>query len=110
MEMCYDGALVMPSSYAVMSEDEMTYVEGGGTFRIKMNKAAVKHICQAAGALTLASVTVAMGVTGIGALVSNAVCNLVYNYLLDTMCKGIKGIDKSWTAPWIPNGKFIWNR
>lgn len=29
MEMCYDGVLVMPSSYAVMSEDEMTYVEGG---------------------------------------------------------------------------------
>ena len=29
MEMCYDGALVMPSSYAVMSEEEMTYVEGG---------------------------------------------------------------------------------
>ncbi len=30
MEMCYNGALVMPSSYAVMNEDEMTYVEGGG--------------------------------------------------------------------------------
>lgn len=30
MEMCYDGALVMPSSYAVMNEEEMTYVEGGG--------------------------------------------------------------------------------
>lgn len=29
MEMCYDGTLVMPSSYAVMSEEEMTYVEGG---------------------------------------------------------------------------------
>ncbi len=29
MEMCSDGALVMPSNYAVMSEDEMTYVEGG---------------------------------------------------------------------------------
>lgn len=29
MEMCYDGALVMPSNYAVMSEDEMTYVHGG---------------------------------------------------------------------------------
>ncbi len=29
MEMCYEGALVMPSNYAVMSEDEMTYVEGG---------------------------------------------------------------------------------
>ncbi len=30
MEMCYDGALVMPSSYAVMDEEEMMYVEGGG--------------------------------------------------------------------------------
>jgi len=29
MDMCYDGALVMPSSYAVMDEEEMTYVEGG---------------------------------------------------------------------------------
>ena len=29
MEMCYEGALVMPSSYAVMKEEEMTYVEGG---------------------------------------------------------------------------------
>lgn len=29
MEMCYDGTLVMPSSYAVMDEEEMTYMEGG---------------------------------------------------------------------------------
>lgn len=29
MEMCYDGALVMPSSCAVMCEDEMQYVDGG---------------------------------------------------------------------------------
>ncbi|MGN0351591.1 MAG: hypothetical protein ACI4ES_08055 [Roseburia sp.] len=29
MDMCYEGALVMPSSYAVMDEEEMTYVEGG---------------------------------------------------------------------------------
>lgn len=28
--MIYDGALVMPSSYVVMNETEMTYVEGGG--------------------------------------------------------------------------------
>ena len=32
--MCYDGALVMPSSYAVMNEEEMTYVEGGGSITI----------------------------------------------------------------------------
>ena len=29
MEMCYDGALVMPSSYAAMDEEEMMYLEGG---------------------------------------------------------------------------------
>lgn len=29
MDMCYDGVLVMPSDYAVMDEEEMTYVEGG---------------------------------------------------------------------------------
>ena len=38
MEMCYDGALVMPSSYAVMNEEEMTYVEGGGAITVKFSK------------------------------------------------------------------------
>lgn len=39
MEMCYDGALVMPSSYAVMDEDEMTYVEGGKEYKYKKGDA-----------------------------------------------------------------------
>ena len=29
MEMCYDGALVMPCNYAMMSEDDITYTDGG---------------------------------------------------------------------------------
>lgn len=29
MELSYDGALVMPSNYAIMNEEEMTYFEGG---------------------------------------------------------------------------------
>ena len=37
MEMCYDGALVMPSNYAVMDENEMTYVEGGSLATLKSN-------------------------------------------------------------------------
>lgn len=36
MEMCYaGGALVMPSSYAVMEEEEMMYVEGGKAITIQ---------------------------------------------------------------------------
>lgn len=40
MEMCYNGTLVMPSSYAVMDTEEMTYTDGGLYF----NKSAVQGI------------------------------------------------------------------
>lgn len=36
IEMCYDATLVMPSSYAVMEEEEMTYVEGGWCIENKL--------------------------------------------------------------------------
>lgn len=48
MEMSYGGALVMPSNYAIMNEEEMTYLEGGalkllGTISAdKCNKMAAK--------------------------------------------------------------------
>ena len=43
MEMTYDGALVMPNSYALMQEDEMTYIEGGGYVgvTVKLPKAVI---------------------------------------------------------------------
>ena len=45
MDMCYDGTLVMPSSYAVMEEDEMSYVEGG--FYISHSKIASCYMAMA---------------------------------------------------------------
>ena len=33
--MMYDGMLVLPSSYAVMDEEEMTYVEGGNNIKYR---------------------------------------------------------------------------
>ena len=44
MEMCYDGALVMPSSYVVMDEEEMTYTEGGKSELAYINKTAIKQM------------------------------------------------------------------
>ncbi len=38
MEMTYNGTLVMPANYAVVNEEEMTYVDGG--WRIKRGWAA----------------------------------------------------------------------
>lgn len=45
MEMTYDGMLVMPSSYAVMDEEEMTYVEGGGTKTYYNKASTLKNTC-----------------------------------------------------------------
>ena len=45
MEMCYDGTLVMPSSYVVMNEEEMTYTEGGALIDIKINRKTIESAC-----------------------------------------------------------------
>ena len=77
MEMCYDGALVMPSSYAVMNEEEMTYVEGGGwsTYKGLEALATITAICGAGyvargiGAAAAAAL-VASASTGVGLIVA----------------------------------------
>lgn len=45
MEMCYDGALVIPSNYAVMDEKEMTYVEGGKNMDIRRPISQGRGLC-----------------------------------------------------------------
>ncbi|MGY3665069.1 MAG: hypothetical protein ACXAHE_14795 [Roseburia sp. 1XD42-69] len=54
MEMCYDGTLVMPSSYAVMSEDEMTYVDGGSTILPMDRRYLNKNLCKTSAAMLIA--------------------------------------------------------
>ena len=41
MEMTYDGTLVMPSSYVVMEENEMMYLEGGAYISNRTLKAVI---------------------------------------------------------------------
>ena len=70
MEMTYGGALVMPSSYAVMDEEEMTYLEGGGTFtlgiKFKQNSFVINFLSSIAGALTTTKVAAALAtITGL---------------------------------------------
>ncbi len=60
MEMCYDGALVMPSSYAVMDEDEMMYVEGGATNSIY---GTAKYLAKQAAANMVGWISLAGGYT-----------------------------------------------
>lgn len=66
MDMCYDGALVMPSSYAVMSEEEMTYVEGGRTSKIYKASDALTYLTKQVRLCTAESVA-SLAVAGAGA-------------------------------------------
>ena len=62
MEMCYDGALVMPSSYALMDEEEMCYTEGGVRFTVSKDR------CASIATYIYALLGVAGGTIGISAL------------------------------------------
>ncbi len=65
MEMCYEGAFLMPSNYAIMDEEEMTYVEGGGTKSFSSRKAAAAEYATVGTRIQVASV---LGGAGIAVL------------------------------------------
>lgn len=67
MEMCYDGTLVLPSSYSVMDEEEMTYVEGGKVYSISISKKLCGDIAAGyAGVAAVAQLCNAIPVYGTG--------------------------------------------
>ena len=63
MDMCYDGALVLPSSYAVMDEEEMTYTEGGGSRTYRGNQGWAAAVALTSAGLFLSGMGKAVGVT-----------------------------------------------
>ena len=81
MDMSYDGTLVMPSSYALMDEEEMMYVEGGKIVTYSVKYISSKTCGVAAGYLTAGvviadlvkkfhwSLTIAAVVLGLGAAI-----------------------------------------
>ncbi len=73
MELCYESALVMPSNYTVMSAEEMTYTEGGGTFRVQVGEKSFVMTALGAigGTLTTARVTAVLA--GVGVSIATAI-------------------------------------
>ena len=68
MEMCYDGALVMPSSYAVMDKEEMTYLEGGKFYGVNLTAKQCGDVATTLGVLGL-SFTVTSLLAGVIGLI-----------------------------------------
>lgn len=106
MEMCYDGALVMPSNYAVMDEEEMTYVEGGGTIRVLASASTVREICRAGVALIGAAIGEFMGGPVLAKLVSAALSTLIYDFIIDLCDVTYKGVDEKWSRWFFPTVTF----
>ena len=103
MDMCYEGALVMPSSYAVMDEEEMTYVEGGGTITVKASADTVRTICRSGAALIGTAVGMAFGGPILAQLLSGCITTIIYDAIIDICGVKYKSFNWSKTADWIPN-------
>lgn len=102
MEMCYDGALVMPKNYAVVNEEEMTYVEGG----IAIINGLV------GGAINLAISAILAGIGGFSTKLANAgLAHIVKiagrgaaKATLEKYIKRVAGAYiASWVCGWIPS-------
>ena len=100
MEMTYGGALVMPNSYAMMDEEEMMYLEGGGTFRIIASASTVRTIIRGGLALVCGLIGSASAFT---AAVSAVLGVLVFDFIIDVCDVKFFSINKSWTAGWLPD-------
>lgn len=74
MDMCYDGVLVMPCNYAVVAQDEMTYIEGGKTITTKGTAKYLKNYAASlmaswfalAGGYTYAAAAAVASTVGVG--------------------------------------------
>ncbi len=66
MEMCYDGALVMPSNYVLMDEEEMTYLEGGKFYGVNLSAKQCENVAIFLGGLGISFTVAAVIGTVIG--------------------------------------------
>lgn len=97
MELCYDGALVMPSSFVMMDEEEMTYVEGGAKKLIKTISAAQCSRLAAAACIIGGLVTAVAGLaTVVSAVASVMSCGTLS--AVTAICAGITAVAGGITA------------
>lgn len=84
MEMCYNEALVMPSNYVVMNNEEMEYLDSGWCientwwgYNIYLTHEERKTVTSGQMIVGLAA---ALATMGVGAAIVAAVSGLIWNY------------------------------
>lgn len=110
MDMCYDGTLVMPSNYAKMEENEMCYIEGGGTVKVIASSSTVRTICRSSVALIGTAIGEAFGGPILAKLTTGALATLIYDFIIDKCGVKYPSINKSFTKSIFPNVTFNLNK
>lgn len=117
MEMIYNESLVMPTNYTAVTEEEMTYVEGGGRATVTVKLGVTENLRKAVfncgvGVLTglvTGGISMALGATGVGALLIpvaiGAVASLAGSIIADKNIKGNRWYSKS-ASCWKPGGNW----
>ena len=97
MDMCYEGALVMPSNYAVMDEEEMTYVEGGAK---KLVASYTAEQCNRMAAVACIAGGIVTAVAGVAMVVSAVATMLTCGATaaITAICAGIMAVAGGTTA------------
>ena len=103
MELCYEGGLVMPSSYAMMDEEEMTYVEGGGYVRLVCSEAFARDCVSASSTAFGTIIGALIGLLGgnIGSIIGGAVGGCIGWIVGGWLARGIHGKQTIYDG-WIP--------
>ena len=104
MEMCYNGAMAMPSCYAVVSSDEMEYIEAGATVRIVLKKDFLRDVvtasCCAIGTI-VGSIIGASISSGMATVIGGAVGGALGWIIGGTLTRSYINKDLSFSV-WIP--------
>ena len=104
MEMCYNGELVMPSNFVAINENEMEYVEGGGTLTITLKRDFLRDMltasCSAIG-VVVGTIIAGGSSAGMAAVVGGAVGGALGWIIGGTLSR--KYINKDITfSVWVP--------
>lgn len=98
MELCYDGALVMPSNYVVMSEEEMTYVEGGGKITVKGSASTAKKLARGGVTLIAATISGFFGGPVLVTVINAGLARFIYNSIINICGVKYKAFKFSWSS------------
>ncbi len=125
IEMTYNGTLVMPANYAVVNEEEMTYVDGGWCIENQWWGYNIYLTHKERQAITsgqyIAALVAGLASYGVGSLIIGTVASIIWNYddgygvrirmtglKANAICTGVYALTKKQQKNIASKNKIIW--